>query len=117
LKPQINAILIKVFTALAVTGTLMLLADIRPAAGLTISLALTLVTLLVADFPFLLILGRDLTVIIDAVLAYPLFWGMTYMYTGRYLSPAALLLLTLVVAAGEWFSHAYALKDEYIKND
>lgn len=116
MKPHINALLIKFFTALGVTGMLMLMTDIKPAAGLTISLTLTLVTFLVADFPFLLILGRDLTVIIDALLAYPLFWGMSYMYTGRYLPPAYLLFLTLLVSVGEWFFHIYALKDEYTEN-
>jgi hypothetical protein len=117
MKPYINALLIKFFIALAVTGMLMFLTDIKPAAGLAISLTLTMVTFLAADFPFLLILGRDLTVIIDSVLAYPLFWGMTYLYTGIYLSPASLLFLTLMVAVGEWFFHIYALKDKYIEND
>lgn len=75
-----------------------------------IALILTLVTYLAADIPFLPVLGKKLTVIVDAILAVPLLWGLTWLYTGKYPSITALITLALIVAVGEWFFHAYALR-------
>lgn len=106
----VEALLIKFFIALAVTGVLLLVVDISLTGGLIIAMTLTLVTFLAADLPFLLVLGRKWTVVIDTILAVPLFWGMTYLYTGIHPGTATLLLLALIVAVGEWFFHIYATR-------
>ncbi len=106
----IRALFIKFLIALVVTEVLLFITGISLIDGLSIALVLTLVTFLVADLPFLLILGNELTVIVDAVIAVPVFWGMTRLYTGESLSGRILIVLALIVAVGEWFFHNYALK-------
>lgn len=107
---HLQAIFIKFIIALAVTGVLLFITGINLMGGLLIALVLTLVTYLGADIPFLPVLGRELTVIVDAVLAVPALWGMTWLYTGSYLSVTVLVELALIVAVGEWFFHIYALR-------
>lgn len=72
------------------------------------ALTLTLVTFLAADLPFIPLLGVRLAILTDIVVAVPLLWGMTRLYTGIYLSLPYLLTLALIVAAGEWIFHTYA---------
>ncbi len=106
----IRALFIKFFIALAVTGILFFITGINLIDGLSIALVLILVTFLAADLPLLLVLGNELTIIVDAALAVPVFWGMTRLYTGESLSSGVLIVLALIVAVGEWFFHNYALK-------
>lgn len=107
---HIRALFIKFIIALAVTGVLLFVTGITLSGGLLIALILTLVTYLAADIPFLPVLGRDLTAVVDTILAVPLLWGLTWLYTGQYPSITALIALALIVAVGEWFFHAYALR-------
>lgn len=107
---HIRALLIKFIIAFAVIGVLTFITGIQLIGGLTIALVMTLVTYLGADIPFLPVLGRELTVVVDAVLALPVIWGMTWLYTGRYLPVSALITMALIVAVGEYFFHIYALR-------
>lgn len=107
---HLRALFIKFFIALAVTGILLFFTGITLTGGLLIALVLTLVTYLAADIPFLPVLGREFTAVVDAVLAIPVLWSMTWLYTGIYPSAAVLVLLALIVAVGEWFFHVYAMR-------
>lgn len=106
-----QALIVKFFIALAVTGFLLLFTELRMPGALWVALTATLVTYLVADIPFLPILGKNLTVALDTTLVLPVFWGMTWLYTGSYPSFPVLFALALTVAAGEWVFHGYALKN------
>lgn len=104
------ALLVKLITALTVTGILIYLTGISLLWGAAIALTLTLATTLAADLPLLPLLGRNTTVLVDAALGIPLVWGITRFVIGVYLPVSSLAILALVIMAGEWFSHVYALK-------
>lgn len=116
LNRHIQALIVKFLIALAVTGLLILFTGINLWGGFLIALTMTMVTYLVADLPFLMILGRNLTLALDAAVAVPVLWGMSWLYTGSYLSAAVLMVLALTVAAGEWVFHGYAYKNGVFGN-
>ncbi|BAF58745.1 MAG: DUF2512 family protein [Pelotomaculum sp.] len=105
----VKALSVKFFIALAVTAVLVHVTGIGFTGGLSVALVLTLVTFLAADIPFLL-LDYRLALVADVILAIPVFWGMARLFTGQYLPAATLAVLALIVAAGEWLFHLYALR-------
>ncbi len=104
-----RAFLAKLIIALTVTAILTYVTGITVIWGTVIALTLTLVTSLAADRPFLLLLGRNITVLVDVALAIPLIWGLTRFITGLFLPISTLAILTLVIVVGEWFFHIYAM--------
>lgn len=111
-----RAFLVKLIIALIVTAILIYATGITVLWGILIALTLTLVTSLVADRPFLVLLGSHLTLLVDAALAIPLVWGLTRLITGITLPVSTLAILTLVILAGEWFFHSYALEMDLSKD-
>jgi hypothetical protein len=111
-----RALLVKLIIALTVTGILIYMTGITLLWGAAIALTLTLVTSLAADLPFLPLLGRNITVLVDAAVAIPLVWGITRFIIGIFLPVPALVILALVTMAGEWFFHVYALKTGLYKD-
>lgn len=105
----VRGLLVKLIIALTVTGILVYMTGITILWGAAIALTLTLVTSLAADLPFLPLLGRNITVLIDATLAIPLIWGMTRFIIGVSLPLSSLAILALTIMAGEWLFHVYAL--------
>ncbi|HOV80213.1 MAG TPA: DUF2512 family protein [Bacillota bacterium] len=103
-----QALLVKVSTALAVSGALLLTADVSPAAALLISLAMTMVTFLAADIPFVPLLGAKPAVAVDVAVALPLLWGTARYLAGVDLTLSHLFILAFIIAAGEWLFHTFA---------
>jgi hypothetical protein len=111
-----RALLIKLIIALTVTGILIYMTGTSLLWGTTIALILTLVTSLATDLPFLPLLGRKVTVLVDAAVAIPLVWSITRFIIGVSLPVSSLVILALVIMAGEWFSHVYAFKAGFYKD-
>lgn len=106
----VQALLAKFLTAAAVAGVLLLITGAGLATATLTAFILILVLFLAADLPFIPLLGANLALIADLIVAVPLLWGITWYFTGTYLSLPYLILLALIVAAGEWVFHFYAAK-------
>jgi len=114
-KVYVHALIIKVLIIFAVSGALFFLTGLQLAGALSMAAVLVLITTLAIDAPFIPILGRGASAILDAVIAVPLLWGMIWLYTAKYPSPTALVVIATIFGFGEWLLHANALSEGIIK--